>query len=432
MAMRVPTGSISVDGLFSDWQRAGEALSRYRVVSDREGLWLPADPDLGTSGGPADSSLTAYLAVDADALYLYADVHDQVLVNSSDDKAPYTGDDFEVFVSAGPEEARFGDTKTVDYRQFVFLPAFVNTAYKNTIIWQANELPGVQAASRLQPWGYSIEVRIPRALFPYWAAHPAQTSIGFDCQINDADAPGIDCHHPSVKGARQLLSSGRHFQSPALMGQLDLDPAATPMQPGTPPRKVLTTRRLCAALKSVQPNAAEGLAAEVLAHIAARDARQVATAAVQSSDEIVQRAGALILAQRPDLPAPYTRLRQLLAPDPQQGPIFTHPALRAYVMRALAERGKLPVDPEYASYLTAQDIPLHLTWVWCLGRNGDLRATPALCTALHDPNVRVRMQAGLACSLLRDPACLPALRDVEQHDADVYVRKQATLAIAAY
>ncbi len=410
-AMRVPDGAITVDASFADWARIAAPT---KAVSDTDKLWLPAEKEFGEWSGPDDSSFTTYLAHDSAYLYLYAQVRDQALVNVSTADAPFNGDDFEVFISAGPDDVRFSETKTADYRQLVFLPGRINPAFPKTLIWQEKDNPGVQAVSRLTLHGYDIELRIPTALFPNWKAHPGLASIGFDCQINDVDAPGIDCHHPCVKGARQLLSLGRHFQSPKDMGLLLLDDKTVKLGP---PSKIpnLTTP-----------------ADSVMAKIDVKDAAKVVANALKAKEPEMQFAAAKALALRPDLSVPNEPLVKMLSLylAETKGPVYP-PECIAYVLRAQAERQKLSLPTGTEFFLHTDNRPLRLTYIYCLGLNGDKAATPILLPLLKDTGLRTRQQAAIALALLKDPAALPALQEMEKNDPDMYAKKQATLAIAA-
>jgi hypothetical protein len=452
-ALRVPDGTIAVDGSAADWDRIASII-RGTVTSGAEALWLPAEAELGVWTGADDSSFTVAIVHDAAYLYLFAQVHDQALCNYATADDPFTGDDFEVFISAGPDDVRF-EKKTADFRQLVFLPGRVNPAFPKTLIWQEKENPGVQAASRITLRGYVIEVRIPKALFPNWKAHPNLASIGFDCQINDADAPGIDCHHPSVKGARQLLSLGRHFQSPMDMGLLTLETTPMKLLPYRKGPVPMPTKQLIAALKKLKSDDHGSLPEHAVSRLDEKDAAQIAEAALQNDNPAARRAGALMLALRPELQAPVERLQFLCQPafTPVQArnewlPL-EHPDIYAYYIRAVGERsaflpskkssaiGNLDPSPLLrigdlpVLFVNTHDAPLRLTYLYCLGGNGDKAATPVLLPLLKDKGLRTRQQAAMALALLKDPAALPALREMEKSDPDPYGKKQATLAIAA-
>jgi hypothetical protein len=427
----VPDNSLTVDGQRADWERAGMAFTQGGVgASDASHLEF-AYPDRGGFGGPSDCSYTLWAAMDAQYLYLYAEVRDQVLANEAGKDEIFFGDDFEVFIDANPPADRFAKKNNENVRQFIFLPAWVHSQQPAGLIFQAEKNPGVKMASRLKPDGYALEVAIPKALFPAWQAHPESDSVGFDVVMNEADAPGLDGTHPTVKYAMFLLSAGFHPGSPEKLGTLDFQPAP-PFAPMLPETAKPTPSAVLTALSSATVDPVI-LAQQVLDCIGDEQAAELATAAWAHPSPAVRKAGLYLLAKRPALSAPVGSLTAFLArPTNERGDAqYDDHDLRTYAMMALALRGKLPVNANSFGFYTrlAAAQALELTYIWCLGVNGDRAAVPYLGRLLYDSNLRVRMKAAIALGQLGDPAAVPALEEMAANEAHAYGRKEAQAAL---
>ena len=183
-ALTVAEGAIAIDGRDDDWRALGQPLDTVRSAASDARHVTFAFTDRGVYSGSEDISLTSWLAADKTNLYVLAEVHDQLLINDAGADDCFAGDDFEVFIDANPPAARFGEKYNENVRQLIFVPGLVNPRFPNTFVWKAEQNPGVTAASRLRPWGYSIEIKIPKALFPNWAANPDMDSIGFDIEFH--------------------------------------------------------------------------------------------------------------------------------------------------------------------------------------------------------------------------------------------------------
>jgi len=434
-AICVADGVIKVDGRDDDWRGLGAALERCKIASETKEKMLIWEPLFGGYGGPEDASLTVYTAHDSKNLYILADVHDDLLINQSTAESPFMGDDFEVYIDAGPAGVRFTTSKTPDYMQLIFLPGHLNTALPRPLIWQGKARPGVQAASRLRPWGYSIEIAIPTALFPNWAANPGLDSIGFDVMTTDCDTAGIDCHHAAVKSSCYALSPAQHHASAEHLALLKLE-QGVPLLPSpiAGQEKTYSINRLCKMAKTATPENAEMVAQAILDRIDDKQAGKLADAAVRSPQPLVRKAGLFVLYQRKELKAPVAQMAGLLSIHAQTEtipPTLTEQSVWVYAMLALAERGQLPVIAA-SPYTMAINVPaVRLSTIWALGLNADGKAVKELSAALHDEkNYRARMAAALALGILGDPAALPALQETETKDADMYCRQQAKEAIA--
>lgn len=81
--------------------------------------------------------------------------------------------------------------------------------------------------------------------------------------------------------------------------------------------------------------------------------------------------------------------------------------------------------PALARMLKSSSAKTRLSAVLALAKLGERTVQPPLITALHDPNVRVRMVAATALGRLECDAALPALRTLATDDDDEDVRKAA-------
>lgn len=231
--------------------------------------------------------------------------------------------------------------------------------------------------------------------------------------VADADAPGLDGPHSSLKYAMYLLGAGFHPGSPETLGVLVFDqsvdiPANPPPAAALPP-----TESLLAALADP---ASDPLALAQRIFDRVNDARvaEIAKIAVSHPSEPLRKAGLLLLARRAEIPAPVDTLTAMLAPPKEAGyaQLNGHD-WRTYALISLAVRGKLPVHDWFGVYtrlMAAQS--LELTYLWCLGINGDRAAASDLVKLLYDSNLRVRIKAAMALGQLGDPQSLPALEEM--------------------
>ncbi len=420
--LRVPNGAIVIDGDDADWARfAGYA--DHRITAAQDDHYVFRNADRGAYGGAADSSITACFAEDRAYLFVIADVHDDILVNDADLAQPFFGDDFELFVDANPPAARFATRQNANVRQLIVLPAYLNPKLPQGGVWQAETCPGVVFASRLRPWGYTVELQVPKALFPAWRDDPWMPTVGVDLSANDADAAGVDVVHPAIKGVNFLLSPGNHFLEPSKLGQLAFDDPGVRGKRVAPP-KAQSALRLTRALFKAKPSTADALAQAALDTLPTADAAAVAQAAAASPVAAVHTAGLRMQAKRHELGAGMATLLYYAKPSPER-------AACTYALLALAERHSLPLDLCDA-YLAQPDPGLRLTYLYAVGVNGDKTAVGKLLPVLKDANLRVRMMAALALGLLGDPTALDALRIMSKDDAQQYARLQATQAIARF
>jgi len=430
-AVRVPDGAITVDGQFTEWPGI-VGLEKYRLAADTEKNLYFTNTDRGVYGGPADCSMEAWLAADAQMIYLFANVHDQSLFNDTRPDNPFEGDDFEVFIDANPPEARFAPAKNDNVKQFIFVPRYINPQMPLGFIWQREQFPGLLMNSRLTSWGYQIEIGIPKALFPAWKAHPeGADSFGFDAQAVDADSPGQDGPHTSLKYACILLSSGVHFQNSVDYSNVKIDaqPATLAVMPAASQRLV-DIDALLAQLPTVREADIPLLAQGMLDYMGDARIAQVIPLALESKSPVLRKTALFILAKRPEVPAPVDKLLAIATPpkDLTYGQVDGHDIL-CYTLVALAQRHQLPVDGWFGFYPRLAAPQVVLTYCWALGVNGDRHATPLLAKLLYDSNLRIRIKAAMALGELKDPAALPALDEMAANDPHHYARGEAQTAI---
>lgn len=426
-ALRLPDLAVTIDGEDADWRAFGGAFDAAGHKAAFPANLHFGNTDRGSWLGPDDFALEAWVATDSLNVYVLANVHDQLLFNDADPKEVYIGDDFELFIDANPPAAQFAATRNENTRQFIFLPAWCNPAQPAGLVWQADENPGVKFASRLHPWGYTIEVLIPKALFPNWRQNPALDSVGFDVMAGDADSPGMDGPHGALKYAGFLLSPGNHFMTSEKLGRLtvDKDVAAASGATAVPVRDPII--RTSADLQYRQQLLRERAVQTLLADINTAGVGGRLAAAIASEDAHLQKTALFILARRPELPAPTPALLTQFAPTPNAA---YPPAERAnYALTALAVRHQLPAADWFAFYAAAPDPQLRLTWVWCLGKNGDPAVAASLQTLLTDTNLRIRVKAAGALGELGNPSALPALEKMKTDDPHNYARRAAEEAI---
>lgn len=426
-ALRVPDHSLRIDGDDADWRAFGKAFDAVRCVPALPGNLDFANPDRGTWQGADDFSFAAWVAVDTEYLYVLAEVHDQLLFNDADLSEVYLGDDFEVFIDANPPAAQFAAQRNENARQFIFLPAWTNPAHPAGGVWKAAENPGVTMASRLLPWGYRIEVQIPKALFPNWKQNPSLAEVGFDVMLGDADSPGMDGPHGAIKYSGFLLSRGNHFQTSEKLGRLAFAAVAAVPSAGAVGKDPIL--RTGADLPARQAAVAERQAQALLDAVGSPGAATLAGAALGSGIPAGDQAALRILAKRPELPAPTAALLKRFAPTSDGS--YPPAASANYALVALAERQQLPAKDWFDFYNRAPDPQLRLCWVWCCMANRDAAVVPQLQALLTDTNLRVRVKAAMALGQLGDAATIPVLEKMQKSDPHGYGRREAELSIAA-
>jgi len=443
-AIRVPDGLITIGERGNEWwwsELDWEDRARCRHEPGAE-MWALSDESRGWYFGKDDCSVTLHFAHDTDYLYIRAEVRDQVLFNTADPETPNLGDDIELFIDANGPDKRFAETNNENVRQIMLVAGDINPAWREPHIWQSDktaEKP--RAASRLTPHGYTMEIAIPKASFPHWKENPDMDSIGFDGFLVDADAPGVDIHHPALKGAHCFCTYAQHFLKPAHLSLLVLEkePVSIPHShwralPGPtwesgPSTKFIPGADLAHSHTSPLPPSpgAEVWAQKVLDLIDDPQADLIAADAIKSRSHLIAKAGMLVLARRPNLPLPEAMMEETKRLAARKDPEAVAAVL--YAMEALAVRKQFPVADMFAITKPSTDPAVWLTFMYYSGLNGDKAATPILLNILkNDPNFRLRMMAALALGMLQDPTALDALQEATS-DKDGDVRLQAADAI---
>ena len=430
--LTVPEKTIVLDRREDDWVRLGEAFTAARMAPDFTTNLLYVNVEEGEYAGPEDFFFEAWAAVDRDNLYVLTRVYDQLLFHDATRERIYEGDDLEIFIDANPPDMLFGAKRNENCRQIILLAHDLSsTQTGENAIWSDAPAPGIEMASRLRPWGYVLEVKIPKAIFPNWQANPAQDRIGFDLTVNDSDAAGVDSHHGPMKYVGYLLNPGLHFQTNEFLSMLVASEKTA--SPGKAARRdpILRAPALISAIRKAKAADAEMLAGQILDFIGASEVGQVASAAVASEHSAIRSAGLLVFAKRAELPMPIETIITALTQPLPAGVLFD-PTQVNYALVALARRQALPVNDEFHRRFGASfSITVRHTYAWCLGENGDLAAVPFLLKQLADSNMRVRVRIAWALGKLGDPAALPALQEmaVKDHRYAQDVAKEAVAMI---
>ena len=352
---RVPNGAIRVDGRLDDWAKL-PASAEYRKTAAETPL-LGDYAQKAPWTGPDDLSFTLMTAHDSKYLYLGASVRDQVLINEGGLEDPWVGDDFEVFIDASPPATRYGTGVNENCLQLTFVPQRLWNGSSQTFVWDAQKRPGVVAVSRVTPTGYTIEIKIPKALFPNWKATPDLSEIGFDVMVSDNDWPGLSGHDAGGKEAMFALQPDQHFRTAAKLGTLLLDRSVARWLavPAPPDGADL-------------PDYAE--AQRLLDHFDGRNIGREIDRALHSRD-ISRKAALFILANRPKLAGDTAQMIDTLTPPDPLPADWSAIDPRVYAMIALTARGKLPAAVVARLYGSSDDVVLRSTALYCLGKNGD-------------------------------------------------------------
>ena len=413
-AIRVPDGTIQIDGRDGDWQRAGDALKRSEFSPDTAKNWSIPDINRGQYGGKDDCSITLHFAHDKDNLYVLADVRDQFLVNTADNAAPNNGDDLELFIDASDPADRFGEKYNENVRQYIFVPAYANPKWTKPFIWQGDKRPA-KKASRLRPWGYTMEIAIPKASFPHWKDHPEMDSVAFEGFIADTDSPGVDGHHPSPKGALFFGKFHWHAMTQKEFGVLKLEKEPVnlraPTQEPTTDTKKATIEKIIKDAETIAggPVYIPGAAQAILDAMGGENAARLAQIPRDHYSSDTAKAALFVSAQRPDLKVSTDRILQVIKLEAAESDMASV-AMAQYGLMALARRQKMPLVEMRDVCVKNGDPSLLLTYAWCCGINGDKKATPILADLLKNDNIRIRMMAILSMGELGDKAAIEPLK----------------------
>ena len=194
VATRVNSGSIVIDGNFSDWTEEGNmSLATNESVKETSGAdsWK----------GPYDCSISIRLRWDESFLYIAARILDDKIVYPESPKDAYTRDCLEIFI------------KTGTIFQGLFFPYDSN--YSGPKAWwiqKASDM-GTKVACKFIPNGYQLEIAIPWSELAY---HPQKgDKLPFTFHLNDSDKPG-----QFRKTLMIWKGDGLNYKSPAQWGDL--------------------------------------------------------------------------------------------------------------------------------------------------------------------------------------------------------------------
>ena len=402
LAIRVRNDAIKVDGRLDEWPKAAFEDPYERVADSPDfssailtqaahGAWLGVD----------DLSARVRAAVTADTLYISGTIRDQLLFNEGNADAPWVGDEFEVFIDANPPEKRFQAELNENYAQFIFVPEHLWENSTGTFIWRTAKYPGVTAASRLTPLGYTFEVAIPKDVVPYWQAHHDMDSIGFDVQIGDIDNPGLIGHDAGPKINMELLQPFPHFRSAVELSTLQFDP------------KVKKTPRYKERAERALPGYAS--AQQLLDNFNAPGIERKANASLGRAD-LARKAALFILLKRTELTADTEAISAIL-----KEPVDTSPRgwlldARVYALMVLAERKKLPAAHTLQQFGTSEDLVLQQTALWAIGVNGDASVTPELAQLFNHTTGLTQEIVAISLARLGDRSSVAMLKTIASRD----------------
>jgi hypothetical protein len=360
-ALKVNEGAIKIDGRLDDWPSAkGNPAYQLNAAGP---AYMNKDFTRGPWEGEDDLSITVRAAHDSANLYVGGTVRDQLLFNEGTADDPWVGDDVEIYIDANPIDQQFRDGVNENCVQFIFIPEHINQNGHGVFVWHSDKFPGVIAASRLTPLGYSFELRIPTAVIPNWKANPNLPSIGFDVQVDDADTAGLLGHDAGPKEVMFLLQPFQHFLSAAKLGSLLLD--------------TQTTRAKTKREKAGNSLPGYKQAQFLLDHF--DDAHiDIKVNAALARPDLARKAALYILMRRPDLPADSNQIASILREPVSLAALSQLTDARIYAMIALAERHRLPAAETLAAFGESDNLLLRYTALRSIGLNGDKSVVPTL------------------------------------------------------
>jgi len=179
------SGKITIDGDLSDWGDIVKTASLGSIGDTSHVLPKAKKP----WGGAKDCSASFWAVWDDGAVYLVAQVTDNVVVQSRNPEAPWSGDALEIFLDGRSEAMQWQTQPTTGCYQ-IGIGTRTKEKKKTLVCVFRKKLAGLKAASALTKDGYIIEARIPftRENFPAgnWKAGRV---IRISVLINDADTP---------------------------------------------------------------------------------------------------------------------------------------------------------------------------------------------------------------------------------------------------
>lgn len=403
-AYRVADGAIKVDGRLDEWPTMPieKGYARVAIARERDTLKFPLMR--GALMGPADFSVYPEAAVDDQYLYISANITDQIMMHAGTAETAWDGDDFEVYVDASPADKRFAEGINTNSKQFIFVPENIMDGVEGTFIWHAKDNPGVKAASRLTPMGYTIEVAIPKALFPNWKADTNLDAVGFEIQCGDLDTPGPLGHDAGPKTQIFVMQPAQHFMSSAKLGLLKIDEQVTPVH--NEPRMYKLTADYAEAQKILDRWSAPVNLGGVAPNW---------SALLDPANPLTRKAVAFVLERNPMMDDP-AKLIAILDEKPVEGIEQITQEARPYAMIALAERKQLPAQKTFDLFAKSDDLILAQTAIWCLGKNGDKSIAPKLAEIYPGAKDLTKEYIAMSLAELGDATGAATLRDLVVRD----------------
>ena len=444
-AVRVPDNFMQIDGRDDDWRELGDDVQTDCLAASGTDHILAPIPARGAVTGPDDLSMIASVAYDSKYLYIIADVHDSVLLNYGDALSPWEGDDFEVYIDANPPDKRYADAINENDGHYTVVPAHVSLTYPLGLIYPHDKVAGVKCATRLRPFGYTIEWAIPKALLPNWQAHPTMSSVGFDLQVSDADAPGLIGHDPADKAILYLMHPDFHFKSSLTLGELDFDPKMTfPAVTMPRPPAPVSLQHIFDGLSGVTQIPPDELAQDILDNINDPEIGEIVEVASRSTHPSILRAAGLVYARQRAFSIPADGFPDLVPTTAGESPIASNKSIAsdstnhysdpddsyyAYALLALAERHQLKADRIFTDYQVLSDPALRLTFWWCLGINGDTSMVPKLAIAYAGSTGQDKLVIAWSLAMLGDRTGAPTLEDAARNDPNQAFGKDAAVLL---
>ena len=179
--------ALTLDGRVEDWKALGSA-ALLGSISDASQISQGEKP---AWKGPSDASAKISAAWTKDALWVLAEVEDDVLIPAPANSAPWESDAIELFVDGRDATFQYIKEHTPGVYQIGVSPGAQGQGAKVQVLAKSN-LEGLQAATSRTAKGYAVEIRIPLSAqnFPGGVApgRPIRLSLQLDDR-DDANAP---------------------------------------------------------------------------------------------------------------------------------------------------------------------------------------------------------------------------------------------------
>ena len=179
--------ALTLDSRVEDWKALGNA-ALLGSISDASQI---SQGEKSAWKGPADASAKVSAAWTKDALWVLAEVEDDVLIPAGPNSAPWESDAVELFVDGRDAAFQYIKEHTPGVYQIGVSPGAQGAPATVQVLAKSN-LEGLQAATSRTAKGYAVEIRIPLSAqnFPGGVApgRPIRLSLQLDDR-DDANAP---------------------------------------------------------------------------------------------------------------------------------------------------------------------------------------------------------------------------------------------------